>query len=1028
MRIVAKCLAIVTVLLLLPRPLLAQAILTGTVHDPSGAVLPGVTVEAASPALIEKSRSATTDGSGQYRIIDLQPGAYTLTFTLSGFTTVRRANIELSGRQTVTIPIEMRVGALSETITVTGETPLVDVQNAKREVVMNKDLIQALPVARAVGALLNATPGLTVDTNGPALSPTMTFFNAHSSTANSASVAGEGRMTVNGMTIAAARSGGVSSYVYDTPNSEEIAVIVGGGLGESDIGGPVMNLVPKSGGNAFGGNAFFNAAGGWSRGNNLTDDLRLIGLTQTPGIIQAYDASGSFGGPIMKDRLWFYGSYRNLDTQTALEGITANANTGDRSRWDWVGSPVNARLVQDRQMFIGRLTGQIGRNRITFSSEYQHRCEGTPLNVDTQGCHNRGADWIGLGNNAAPFQSPEATSTAARGYFDAPFYVNQPLWTMPVSNKLLLEAGYTAFRYNPIFGFPPPDGITDLIPVTEQSNAVNPATGQRFAPQPNYAYRAVESWGWAVGKTDGWRASASYVTGAHSVKIGLPDFGRRTITKLQGIFIQDSWTRSRLTLQGALRYDRASSYAPVEQNGTTRTSFLNPTAITINRTPGIDAYNDLTPRVAVAYDLFGDGKSAVKFNWGRYLAYAANDPPYTSTNPGFTVVRNVTNRGWTDSNRNFVVDCDLLNPGAQDRSASGGDVCAAAVGNQANFGKAGAATIVNPDVTHGWGKRPGDYQWAATLQQQILPRVTAEVSYTRRNFFGFFVTDDLNRDVNTAYETYTLTAPQDSRLPNGGGYPITVYSPTAAANAIPSKTYLTWESDYGAERTSYWHGVDFTLNARLREGLNTSIGTSTGRAVIDDCATATKYNQVNSVNNVSAGPDPRGCRSVDPFQTTVRGLAIYIIPKIDVLVSATVRSQPPVQLGAPPAGATLAGGGNSAQWIVPNAVIAASLGHLPVGATPTGTTTIQIADNLNRVYADNRRTQIDMRFAKVLRFGRTRSDVGIDLNNLLNTNYATGYNTTYAYSAGNATQGGTWANPTSLYTPRFMRVNYTINF
>ena len=1061
MRIVAKCLAIVTVLLL-PRPLLAQAILTGTVHDPSGAVLPGVTVEAASPALIEKSRSATTDGSGQYRIIDLQPGAYTLTFTLSGFTTVRRANIELSGRQTVTIPIEMRVGALAETITVTGETPLVDVQNAKREVVMNKDLIQALPVARAVGALLNATPGLTVDTNGPALSPTMTFFNAHSSTANSASVAGEGRMTVNGMTIAAARSGGVSSYVYDTPNSEEIAVIVGGGLGESDIGGPVMNLVPKSGGNAFGGNAFFNAAGGWSRGNNLTDDLRLIGLTQTPGIIQAYDASGSFGGPIMKDRLWFYGSYRNLDTQTALEGITANANTGDRSRWDWVGSPVNARLVQDRQMFIGRLTGQIGRNRITFSSEYQHRCEGTPLNVDTQGCHNRGADWIGLGNNAAPFQSPEATSTAARGYFDAPFYVNQPLWTMPVSNKLLLEAGYTAFRYNPIFGFPPPDGITDLIPVTEQSNAVNPATGQRFAPQPNYAYRAVESWGWAVGKTDGWRASASYVTGAHSVKIGyqgnrldqldqtiandgqlgyrfnqgvpnavsyyLPDFGRRTITKLQGIFIQDSWTRSRLTLQGALRYDRASSYAPVEQNGTTRTSFLNPTAITINRTPGIDAYNDLTPRVAAAYDLFGDGKSAVKFNWGRYLAYAANDPPYTSTNPGFTVVRNVTNRGWTDSNRNFVVDCDLLNPGAQDRSASGGDVCAAAVGNQANFGKAGAATIVNPDVTHGWGKRPGDYQWAATLQQQILPRVTAEVSYTRRNFFGFFVTDDLNRDVNTAYETYTLTAPQDSRLPNGGGYPITVYSPTAAANAIPSKTYLTWESDYGAERTSYWHGVDFTLNARLREGLNTSIGTSTGRAVIDDCATATKYNQVNSVNNVSAGPDPRGCRSVDPFQTTVRGLAIYIIPKIDVLVSATVRSQPPVQLGAPPAGATLAGGGNSAQWIVPNAVIAASLGHLPVGATPTGTTTIQIADNLNRVYADNRRTQIDMRFAKVLRFGRTRSDVGIDLNNLLNTNYATGYNTTYAYSAGNATQGGTWANPTSLYTPRFMRVNYTINF
>jgi hypothetical protein len=1061
MRIPAKCLAILAVLLL-PSPVFAQAVLTGTVHDPSGAVLPGVTVEAASSALIEKTRSATTDGSGQYRIIDLRPGTYALTFTLSGFTTVKRENIELSGTQTVTIPIEMRVGAIAETITVTGATPVVDVQSAKREVVMNNDTIQALPLARAAGALLNATPGLTVDTNGPALSPTMTFFNAHSSNANSTGVAGEGRMTVNGMTIAAARSGGVSSYVYDTPNSEEVAITVGGGLGESDIGGPVMNLVPRSGGNTFAGTAFFNGAGSWSRGNNLTDDLRAIGLTQTPGIIRSYDASGSFGGPIAKDRLWFYGGYRNLDTQTAMEGINANANAGDASRWDWVGSPIAARLVQDRQMIIGRLTGQVGKSRVSFNSEYQHRCEGTPLKVDTQGCHNRGSDWIGLGNNAAPFQSPEATSTAARGYFDAPFYVNQPLWTMPASNRLLLEAGYTAFRYNPIFGFPPPDGITNLVPVTEQSNAINPATGQRYAPQPNYAYRAVESWGWAVGKTDGWRASASYVTGAHSVKVGyqgnrldqldqtiandaqlgyrfnqgipnavsyyLPDFGRRTITKLHGFFIQDSWTRSQLTVQGALRYDRASSYAPVEQNGTTRTSFLNPTPITIEKTAGVDAYNDLTPRVAVAYDLLGTGKTAVKFNWGRYLAYAANDPPYTSTNPGFTVVRSVTNRGWTDSNRNYVVDCDLLNPGAQDRSASGGDVCAAAVGNQANFGKAGAATIVNPDVLHGWGKRPGDYQWAATLQHEIIPRVSAEVSYTRRDFHGFFVTDDLNRSVNTAYESYTLTAPQDPRLPNGGGYPITVYVPTAAANAIPSKTYLTSERDYGPERTSYWHGVDVTLNARLRAGMTTSIGTSTGRAVIDTCATATKYNQVNPITNVAAGPDPRGCHSVDPFQTTVRGLATYIVPKIDVLVSATVRSQPPVQLGAPPAGATIAGGGNSAQWIVPNSVIAAALGHLPVGATPTGTTTIQIADNVNRVYVDNRRTQIDMRFAKVLRFGRTRSDIGIDLANLLNTNYATGYNTTYAYSVGNALQGGTWGNPTSLYTPRFARVNYTINF
>ncbi len=165
---------------------------------------------------------------------------------------------------------------------VTGESPVVDVQTARREIVMQGDVIETLPVARAVGALLNATPGLQVDTNGLALSPTMTFFNANSSTINSTSVAGEGRMTVNGFTVAAARSGGVSSYVYDTPNAEEVTVVVGGGLGESDIGGPVMNLVPRSGGNRFAGDAFLNLAGEWSRGNNLTDELTALNPNLTP--------------------------------------------------------------------------------------------------------------------------------------------------------------------------------------------------------------------------------------------------------------------------------------------------------------------------------------------------------------------------------------------------------------------------------------------------------------------------------------------------------------------------------------------------------------------------------------------------------------------------------------------------------------------------------------------------------------------------------------------------------------------------
>jgi hypothetical protein len=459
---------------------------------------------------------------------------------------------------------------------------------------------------------------------------------------------------------------------------------------------------------ATSGSAFLSTAGDWSSSNNITSDLKALNpnLKDSAGIIGSYDANLSLGGPIVKDKLWFYGSYRKLDTSVPQDGIVANKYTGDPSHWDWApDNAVSSRLVQGRSMMIGRVTGQFGKNRARFYSEYQTRCEGSSLTVDGDGCHKRGDNWIGLGNNQAPTQmSPEATSTAGRGYFDVPFYVNQGTWTNTASNKLLFDAGIQFFRYQPIFGHPSPDAVKGLIPVTQQSNAINPATGIPFAPVANYRYRAVESWGPAKGKTDDATGSVSYVTGANNMKVGyqyrmldlqdddlandtllgyrfngltpnavsyyLPEMGRRTITKTHGLYLQDTWTLNRLTVQGALRWDRASSFAPVEGNGTFgKSSFLNPQPITIAETEGVNAYNDLTPRVGVAYDVFGNGKTAVKLNWGKYLAYAANDSPYTSTNPGATIVRSVTNRGWNASvaaggNGDLVVDCNLLNPDA----------------------------------------------------------------------------------------------------------------------------------------------------------------------------------------------------------------------------------------------------------------------------------------------------------------------------------------------------------------------------
>jgi hypothetical protein len=174
-------------------------------------------------------------------------------------------------------------------------------------------------------------------------------------------------------------------------------------------------------------------------------------------------------------------------------------------------------------------------------------------------------------------------------------------------------------------------------------------------------------------------------------------------------------------------------------------------------------------------------------------------------------------------------------------------------------------------------------------------------------------------------------------------------------------------------------------------------------------------------------PDPRNCHDADPFQTTLRGLASYTIPRIGVLVSGTVRSQPQVErianLNLPNSPTSPACVGQTGC-----VTLQGLLGRLPTGSTATGTTTIALIDNDHRLYSGNRRTQIDMRFAKIFRFGSKRADIGVDLANLLNTNYTTTWENTYQYSIGNTAMGGTWGNPTAIFAPRFVRLNFTFDF
>jgi hypothetical protein len=1021
MRSAAARIVLTAAVVLLPSIVFAQGIITGTVRDAQGSVVPGVTVEAASDVLIEKTRTAVTDASGQYRIIELPPGTYVLTFSLAGFNTFKREGVELSGSTTLTIPADLRIGNVSETVTVTSETPIIDVQSVKREVVLQGEFVNVLPATRNYTALLNSIPALNV---GIAISsevtPEMQLFSARGGNAN------EGRVQIAGMTVAAAfNGGGVSSFTYNTSDATELQVLVSGGLGENETGGPQLNIVPRSGGNRFAGSAFFSNAGEWSRSENIDDELRAIGIVRGPALRKAWDVSGSYGGPIKRDRLWFYATARDFGSHRVNEtGAQPNLLAGDPASWGYApDTSVTLSLnAQQRQAYSGRVTGQFGKHRIQVSQENQYRCDGSTRTPGADGCRKRHDDWIALGNTTT---SPEAHA----GYFPSPYYLTQGTWTLPKTNRLLLEAGVSRFAYQPVFGTPPSDGITNLIPVQEQA-AID---GHRA----NFTYRSINTWleNWA--NPNQFRASASYVTGAHNMKAGyqgafqksdemtrtnpnlisyrfnqrnpnqftirLPNFQTRDYTVQHSVFAQDSWTVKRLTVQGAVRYDHAYSWSPASHNGTTDTSQWNPQPITFDRTVSARGYNDVTTRWGLAYDVFGKGKTAVRMNIGKYLDAATNDGNYVVNNPANRIQTTMT-RDWTDNDGDKVVDCNVLNFALQNPSTGSVDTCAVPGSNSQRFGNfLTGLTEVNPDILGGWGVRGYDWQFGVGVQQELLPRVSVEVAYNRRWWGNFTVTD--NRALGPSdYESWVATAPVDSRLPNGGGYQITNWIVKPSSSGRAAQNYVTWETDFGPSRTNYWHGVEVTGNARLRNSLTFQGGTSTGREVTDRC---------ESVVNIDS-PNPRNCRTVAPFRTSFRGSAAYTVPWVDVLVSGIARSSPPPSINA--------------NYNFSNSILQAQLGHLPANSTINGNQTVNLLD-ANQLYSDARHYQFDMRFAKILRFRGTRTDLGVDLYNIFNVNTATAYDGTYDVTpAAGLGPGGEWMRPTSIVQPRFARFNLTVNF
>jgi hypothetical protein len=1025
-RIVKLAGAAVLAVVLSPAVAHAQATLAGTVRDTSGGVLPGVTVEAASTVLIEGSRSAITDATGQFSILSLPPGVYKVTFSLPGFTNVVREGVEMTGTGTITINTDMRVGSLQETITVTGETPVVDVRSTRREAVLSSDVVAALPASRGVGNLLMAVPGISLQIVNSGADPRMTMFTARGGNGN------EGTVQIDGMNVGAVfNGGGTSEFGYDTAAASEVVVTVGGATGEADRGAPSINLIPRSGGNNFSGQVFANSAGEWSQGSHENVSF--------PTLYKQWDMSVAGGGPIKRDKIWFYGTLKTRGQRTAVPNVFANANMSNDA-WNYVpDSGVQVRASNSKKIGQVRLTSQATpRHKFGFFIDWQGACEGSSL-TSGGGCLEPDSDWIALGNT---FTSPEAA-----GNWDDRERILQGNYNAPITNRLLLEAGISQLTSK--WGGQVPHGArTDFIPVVEQ--AANATTRVPFA---NFSYRGLGTSPTLEQFHNSYRASASYVTGAHNMKFGYqgaylvhyqwtnaygPQMQYRfnsgapnqvTIRETQaqsnrvmfhGIYAQDQWTVGRLTLQGALRFDHAWSWHPAGQSsiglGPSFVSKLEGPAATgpvwiaqpfvINeRRDSVTGYNDMSPRLGLAYDVFGTGKTSLRVNWGKYLRAANSENTYLQLNPAATFQFNTT-INWTDTDNDKVVDCDLRNP----TTPSTGDVCGG--WNNRDFGSALSASRVNPDIMSGWGVRPVDQQFNISIQQEVLPRVSVEVGYARRNWDNIYYThsEGLN---SSHYQVIDFPIPQHPDLPGGGGgtarYQIITQE---GQNAIPNNIFTN--APAGVDDTYWWHGVDLNVNARMRNGLTMQGGTTTGKGRQDLCGVWAAYPNLVGNNRLDS------CDIDERWATNFRGLASYTIPKADVLVSTIIRSTLGADAGGGFTGFASNGFSQSANLIVPAAVMQQILGR------PLANNAANVTLNLVRpgdVYRP-RINAVDFRFAKILRFGGTRSTIGVDLFNAFNADTAIAVNNNFSPTA----TPNPWLVPTNVLSPRFTRFQITFDF
>ena len=459
--------------MLLSTAVYAQSAIVGVVKDSSGAAMPGVTIEAASDVLIEKVKSAISDGDGAYRIADLRPGTYSVTFTLPGFKTFRRDALVLPSEFTATLNAELGVGALEETITVTGASPVVDVTSTAKTSVLNREAIDLIPTGRSIQGLAQLIVGvnLSLPDTGGARAMQQTYMSTHGMSTANTTVLVDGQMT-NGLQS----DGAVQSYYNDSMNAEMSFQSAAIGA-ETSSGGVRLNMIPREGGNQFHGD-FKGASrpGSW-QSSNLTDRHVKANLTNGNAIDRIIDYTIAQGGPIMKDKVWFFASGRYF----SVNNFIANTYMDDGSQG------IDDQFIKSAN---ARLTWQISpRNKLSaFFDE-----------VDKY----RGHD----------MQSNDDPETAAVVWNSPAYHTASIKWTSPVTGSLFLEAGmsnnteYYTNEYRP--GIEKPRGSAEWFSTIAHNEADLGGVKTADTVQTTQSPKAIY-----------WNVAATYVKGDHTIKVG----------------------------------------------------------------------------------------------------------------------------------------------------------------------------------------------------------------------------------------------------------------------------------------------------------------------------------------------------------------------------------------------------------------------------------------------------------------------------------------------------------------------------